>query len=106
MCAPWIALVRIGAAFFLKIIIIIIIFFVLLLYCKMEPWIMSCDLIIIIVIITIIIIFTLKLKENTHRWLQQGTLGTQANTAVCLPHLTRSYSEGAVAGETQVSGDT
>lgn len=32
---------------------------------------------------------------------ESGTLGTQANTAVCLPHLTGSYAEGAEAGETQ-----
>ena len=33
--------------------------------------------------------------------LESGTLGTQANSVICLPHLTPSYSEGAVAGEEQ-----
>ena len=32
---------------------------------------------------------------------ESGTLGTQANSVICLPHLTPSYSEGAVAGEEQ-----
>lgn len=32
---------------------------------------------------------------------ESGTLGTQANSVVCLPHKTPSYSEGATAGETQ-----
>lgn len=32
---------------------------------------------------------------------ESGTLGTQANSVVCLPHKTPSYSEGAVAGEDQ-----
>jgi len=32
---------------------------------------------------------------------ESGTLGTQANSVICLPHLTPSYSEGAVAGEDQ-----
>jgi len=32
---------------------------------------------------------------------ESGTLGTQANSVVCLPFKTPSYSEGAVAGENQ-----
>ena len=32
---------------------------------------------------------------------ESGTLGTQANSVVCLPKLTPSYREGAVAGEEQ-----
>jgi len=32
---------------------------------------------------------------------ESGTLGTKANTAIGLPHVTRAYSEGAVAGEDQ-----
>ena len=32
---------------------------------------------------------------------ESGTLGTQANSVVCIPHKTPSYSEGAVAGEDQ-----
>jgi len=32
---------------------------------------------------------------------ESGTLGTQANSVICLPHKTPCYSEGAVAGETQ-----
>lgn len=32
---------------------------------------------------------------------ESGTLGTKANSAVCLPHKTPSYSEGVVAGEGQ-----
>lgn len=32
---------------------------------------------------------------------ESGTLGTQANSVVCLPFKTPSYSEGAVAGEDQ-----
>jgi len=32
---------------------------------------------------------------------ESGTLGTKANTTVCLPGLTPSYSEGVVAGEGQ-----
>jgi ubiquitin-activating enzyme E1 len=32
---------------------------------------------------------------------ESGTLGTQANTVICLPGKTPSYSEGAVAGENQ-----
>jgi len=32
---------------------------------------------------------------------ESGTLGTQANDAICLPYKTPSYSEGAVAGEEQ-----
>jgi len=32
---------------------------------------------------------------------ESGTLGTQANTVICLPNKTPSYSEGAVAGENQ-----
>lgn len=32
---------------------------------------------------------------------ESGTLGTQANSVICLPHKTPSYSEGAVAGEDQ-----
>jgi len=32
---------------------------------------------------------------------ESGTLGTKANTAICLPHKTPSYSEGVVAGEGQ-----
>lgn len=30
---------------------------------------------------------------------ESGTLGTQANTVIALPHVTKSYREGAVAGE-------
>jgi ubiquitin-activating enzyme E1 len=32
---------------------------------------------------------------------ESGTLGTKANTAMCVPHKTPSYSEGVVAGEGQ-----
>jgi len=32
---------------------------------------------------------------------ESGTLGTKANSVICLPGLTPSYSEGAVAGEEQ-----
>lgn len=32
---------------------------------------------------------------------ESGTLGTQANSVICLPYKTPSYSEGAVAGEEQ-----
>eukprot|EP00808_Paulinella_micropora_P017451 g78565.t1 len=32
---------------------------------------------------------------------ESGTLGTKANTAICIPHKTPSYSEGVVAGEGQ-----
>lgn len=32
---------------------------------------------------------------------ESGTLGTQANSAICVPKLTPSYSQGAVAGEEQ-----
>jgi len=32
---------------------------------------------------------------------ESGTLGTQANTAIVIPHLTPSYAEGAQAGENQ-----
>jgi ubiquitin-activating enzyme E1 len=32
---------------------------------------------------------------------ESGTLGTQANSVICLPGKTPSYSEGAVAGENQ-----
>jgi ubiquitin-activating enzyme E1 len=30
---------------------------------------------------------------------ESGTLGTQANSVLCFPHLSKSYSEGATAGE-------
>lgn len=32
---------------------------------------------------------------------ESGTLGTQANTVISLPHVTKSYSEGATSGEGQ-----
>jgi hypothetical protein len=32
---------------------------------------------------------------------ESGTLGTQANSVICLPYKTPSYAEGAVAGEEQ-----
>jgi ubiquitin-activating enzyme E1 len=32
---------------------------------------------------------------------ESGTLGTKANTAICIPHKTPSYGEGVVAGEGQ-----
>ena len=32
---------------------------------------------------------------------ESGTLGTQANSVICLPFKTPSYSEGAIAGEDQ-----